>query len=266
MKKSKKITLHPVLSDGSVDTSVNLYPKTNNIVDEEGNPIEVATQSTLNLKEDKSNKVISISSSSTNNQYPSAKCVYDNLNGKASAWVDSHFINAEGDITLWTSAMKKGDIIVDISEGFVGIIHQIDFDNNDNLLYVNVQGIQSATPIRYSYEADEEEWHHEDAPIGTKLYKHHIQLTEAGDYIDFVADKTLNQIGYPNDLKEAFKKSINVYYSFTNNGSIKDSGVVLNLKVSGWKVTVVTIQDSGTIIKDEVNINVDLLIDETEEL
>ena len=51
----------------------------------------MATQKKVNLstwletkgKEDSSNKVTSISSSSTDTQYPSAKCVYDELDGKA---------------------------------------------------------------------------------------------------------------------------------------------------------------------------------------
>ena len=37
------------------------------------------TDNLLNAKEDKSNKVLEISGSSTNVQYPSAKCVFDNL-------------------------------------------------------------------------------------------------------------------------------------------------------------------------------------------
>lgn len=36
----------------------------------------------IDSKEDKSNKVTSISSSSTDTQYPSAKCVYDNVKDK----------------------------------------------------------------------------------------------------------------------------------------------------------------------------------------
>ena len=41
----------------------------------------------LDAKEDVSNKVTSLSSSSTNTQYPSAKCVYDGLAGKQSTLV-----------------------------------------------------------------------------------------------------------------------------------------------------------------------------------
>ena len=44
MAESKKITLHPVDSSGIVDTNTNLYPKTNNFVDENGNKINVATK------------------------------------------------------------------------------------------------------------------------------------------------------------------------------------------------------------------------------
>lgn len=45
----KRITLHPVLDDGTVDTNVNLYPKTflDGIVDREGNEVEVALKEEL---------------------------------------------------------------------------------------------------------------------------------------------------------------------------------------------------------------------------
>jgi len=42
-----------------------------------GNYNDLTNLPDLTLKEDKSNKVTSISSSSTDTQYPSAKCVYD---------------------------------------------------------------------------------------------------------------------------------------------------------------------------------------------
>lgn len=49
------------------------------------NPINGgAVYTALNDKEDNSNKVTSISSSSTDDQYPSAKCVYDQLDAKLS--------------------------------------------------------------------------------------------------------------------------------------------------------------------------------------
>ena len=49
----KRVTLHPLLEDGSMDTSVNLYPKTliNGIVDDKGNPVKVITEADLdNIK------------------------------------------------------------------------------------------------------------------------------------------------------------------------------------------------------------------------
>jgi len=45
MAEIKRVTLHPLFDDGSVDTNVNLYPKTllDGIVNREGQEVEVAT-------------------------------------------------------------------------------------------------------------------------------------------------------------------------------------------------------------------------------
>ena len=50
----KRITLHPELSDGTVDLNVNLYPKSllDGIVDREGNEVEIATKEELSSKQD----------------------------------------------------------------------------------------------------------------------------------------------------------------------------------------------------------------------
>ena len=47
--KRKRVTLHPLKADGSVDTTTNLYPKTfvDGIVDREGNEVDIATQDEL---------------------------------------------------------------------------------------------------------------------------------------------------------------------------------------------------------------------------
>ena len=47
--KRKRVTLHPIKEDGSIDTSVNLYPKTlvDGVVDREGNAVDIATQQEL---------------------------------------------------------------------------------------------------------------------------------------------------------------------------------------------------------------------------
>lgn len=56
MAERKRVTLHPILSDGSVDLDTNLYPKTflDGIVDREGNEVTVATAEEL---DEKANKV-----------------------------------------------------------------------------------------------------------------------------------------------------------------------------------------------------------------
>lgn len=45
----KRVTLHPLKSDGTVDTEINLYPKVfvDGVVDRQGNPVDIATQSEL---------------------------------------------------------------------------------------------------------------------------------------------------------------------------------------------------------------------------
>ena len=50
-KEIKKITLHPLKKDGTIDTDIDLLPRTsiNSIVDEEGNLIEVATKDELEI-------------------------------------------------------------------------------------------------------------------------------------------------------------------------------------------------------------------------
>ena len=54
MPQNKRVTLHPLLPDGTPDQSVNLYPKTlvNGIVDSEGNEVEVQEElvSGVNIK------------------------------------------------------------------------------------------------------------------------------------------------------------------------------------------------------------------------
>ena len=69
MPEIKRVTLHPLKSDGTVDTSVNLYPKTlvDGIVDRNGNPVDIATQVELNeavnfVEDDINTKVTEINS------------------------------------------------------------------------------------------------------------------------------------------------------------------------------------------------------------
>ena len=47
---------------------------------------------TISGKEDSSNKVTSLSNSSTDTQYPSAKCVYDNVKDKVDGDGISHIV------------------------------------------------------------------------------------------------------------------------------------------------------------------------------
>jgi len=55
-------------------------------------------------KENSSNKVTTISSSSTDTQYPSAKCVYDNLNTKLDSSLE---LTASDVSTIWTEVYSQ---------------------------------------------------------------------------------------------------------------------------------------------------------------
>ena len=49
VKERKRVTLHPVKEDGTMDLEINLYPKTlvNGIVDSDGNEVDITTQAEL---------------------------------------------------------------------------------------------------------------------------------------------------------------------------------------------------------------------------
>ena len=49
MPEIKRVTLHPLNDDGTIDRNVNIYPKTliDGIVDREGKDISVATEESL---------------------------------------------------------------------------------------------------------------------------------------------------------------------------------------------------------------------------
>lgn len=101
--EKKRVTLHPLTENGEIDTSVNLYPKTllDGIVNRDGEEVEVALKEDLNdfaTKEEisecesKSNKVTSLSSSSTNTQYPSAKATYGYVEANKGTKLYKHSI------------------------------------------------------------------------------------------------------------------------------------------------------------------------------
>ena len=60
MAENKRITLHPIKEDGTLDLDVNLYPKTlkTGIVDEEGTEVAIVDQTEVTaLLEEKVDKV-----------------------------------------------------------------------------------------------------------------------------------------------------------------------------------------------------------------
>lgn len=73
---------------------------------------EILNKPDLTLKEDVSNKVTSISSSSTDTEYPSAKCVYDAIQagGGGSGNVSSYIISGTNPINVNAKGMSIGDL------------------------------------------------------------------------------------------------------------------------------------------------------------
>ena len=67
-------------SSEKVGKNLSISGNTLSLKDQDGNTLGNSVtipQTDVSGKEDKSNKVTSLSSSSTDTQYPSAKCVYD---------------------------------------------------------------------------------------------------------------------------------------------------------------------------------------------
>lgn len=80
---------------GALPDDTFIPEKTSDLTNDSG----FITSTDITGKEDKSNKVTSISSSSTNTQYPSAKCVYDEF----TTTVMSDDVSSVGDITVYTN-------------------------------------------------------------------------------------------------------------------------------------------------------------------
>lgn len=81
----KTINNQSILGSGNISvqgggTGVDISTSWSDTTSDSKVPSEKLTKDSLDGKEDLSNKVTSISPSSTDTQYPSAKCVYDNLN------------------------------------------------------------------------------------------------------------------------------------------------------------------------------------------
>lgn len=97
-------------------TDSHIYILVSDLID---TPIAISDvtglQSALNGKEDKSNKVTSISSSSTDTQYPSAKCVYDELETIDKAGVENFYIDSTTDELVLQTATDLTNSVIDVS-------------------------------------------------------------------------------------------------------------------------------------------------------
>ena len=92
------------------------YDKNSNADSDTGN--ELATMNdipNISGKENTSNKVTSISSSSTDTQYPSAKCVYDELETIEKAGVENFYIDSTTDELVLQTATDLTNSVIDVS-------------------------------------------------------------------------------------------------------------------------------------------------------
>ena len=105
-------------------------------------------------KEDKSNKVTSLSSASTNTQYPSAKCVFDKLSGYLTSNEEVIFVNGNNQSTdtttnTFTGTTSKLDSINNVVDG-TKLIYKVSVTstNDTNDLRLSL-GTNSGTIERY---------------------------------------------------------------------------------------------------------------------
>lgn len=171
IKKSATVGL--LKNDGTVDTTD--YVSTSNTEGLIKNDGTIDTTTYLSAhqditgKEDKFNKVTSLSSSSTDTQYPSAKAVNDNLNLKVDKQEDSLITVTNGNIILsdyhtkdrWTNEGASGGGITSTtltsgSQGIAFYVYNfpssvtsvtIQFRSNANGSYVSNSGGADGTPI-----------------------------------------------------------------------------------------------------------------------
>jgi len=119
MAEIKRVTLHPLKKDGSIDTDINLYPKTlvDGVVDREGNEVDIATQQELNETSQELNQSISAVRDLTNTKQ-------DNLvSGENIKTINGQSVLGSGNVEIISGVW--GNITGDISE-------QVDLQNEFN--------------------------------------------------------------------------------------------------------------------------------------
>lgn len=92
--------------------------------------INTKIDTALGNKEDISNKITSISSSSTNIQYPSAKCVYDNIKNKLEVTTETT-LNSGGTVWIATSSDKTNKNGWKIKDGTQNTFTNITYTNTN---------------------------------------------------------------------------------------------------------------------------------------
>lgn len=198
MSEHKKITLHPLREDGSIDTDTNLYPKTSSdqIVDDEGNPVEVATRDEIPTEiSDLDNDVGYITEDSLTDYATKTE-----LSEKAN---DNEVVKLTGNQTIQGNKSFSGDIdINDVTWGSMraefsdgdGGYHYLYYYSDDmggpafdrlGIWRANIESLSAFSAEVYDVEEDRylpvatqnfvENYVNENT--GTKLYFHRFKLS-----------------------------------------------------------------------------------------
>lgn len=207
------------------------------------NDTQVATTAFVNDaisgKESTSNKVTSISSSSTDTQYPSAKCIYDSL------------VKTTNQVTARSGATLSAGIVIGNSSGYINAAANVVFDQTYPILYyagglgyTTYSGVTQTGAL-----GGNEMWYLKCSKSGSTLTISSITSTvpQAADnyvYIPLGTSKTVNKIEFRSSNQlfafsdEYFQEVSNVpilsYRESTGNaielyeGEIVDCGTISN--------------------------------------
>ena len=133
MAEVKRVTLHPVLEDGSIDTNVNLYPKTllDGIVNRQGEPVDVALKSDISNLEDRKVDKEEGKGLSSNDFTDEEKEKLDNLNGGTKLYRHRISVGLPAEEIYIISSQSSSYQLGELNETFVGIDFICGYDQSN---------------------------------------------------------------------------------------------------------------------------------------
>lgn len=141
-----------LINDNDFATTASIPTKTSDLINDVGFLIE---HQDITNKENISNKIASLSSSNTNTQYPSAKCVYDNIKNKLEVTTETTLGSGGGTVWIATSSDKTNKNGWKIKDGVQNTFANITYTNaNINIGNAEVDITYQnkiKRPIRISY-------------------------------------------------------------------------------------------------------------------